>query len=194
MEEQDEGYIHTIIIDPYITIAWKIPKVITPIELKAMSSKVNKLFNLSEVQIIEQSTSTAKRKYGGHWTDALKEKTKELYGKGTKPKEIAKAIYEMSGDTYFSNTSGVHSQLNYLKRKGFLNGKKTVTPRRTRNIMGINKRFSAEDIAEIISIWGSGKKTSVEVRDALNEKMSKSYSKKQITDKLYQLKVKGMIK
>lgn len=47
---------HTIEVDEYTNVTLKIPKVLTPIELKSLMMKANKLFNLSEVPMRVESS------------------------------------------------------------------------------------------------------------------------------------------
>ena len=57
---EDDLIEHIIDVDEYISITLKIPKVLTPMGLKALTVKANKLFNLSEVPLVDSK----KRQYG----------------------------------------------------------------------------------------------------------------------------------
>jgi hypothetical protein len=54
-QETIEKISHKIIIDEYIEVTLKIPKVITAMGLKALMLKANKLFNLSDALVEETS-------------------------------------------------------------------------------------------------------------------------------------------
>lgn len=209
-DEKEEMLTHMIIIDEFMTLEWKIPKVITPLQLKAMNSRVNKLFNLSEVPISDD------QEYTHHWKPELKDKLVELYNQGEKAIPIANILLEISGDSYFSQPNVVHQQINYLKKIGRITHRKytkrngnvqnvieqvpqvpqetKVVEKDIRNKEGINKRFTEEEVAQIIALWGEGKKSSVEIRDEFQTRFGKLFSRKQVGDKLYSLKKKGMIK
>jgi len=51
--EEKEVVEHLIKIDEFLTVTIKIPKVMTAIDFKGLSSKANKIFNLSEVPMID---------------------------------------------------------------------------------------------------------------------------------------------
>jgi hypothetical protein len=217
MEEEKsiEMLTHIIFIDEYMRLEWRIPKVITPLQLKAMNSKVNKLFNLSEVQIAEDqaqpitkiSQSYIKkrkyRKYGdSHWTQELKEKLKEMYNQGMVGVPIAKALLEISGDSYFNDINVVYQQINYLKKQGIIKRRKRgqnvrqLVPQETGvgNKFGTNKSFSPDEINVMIELWNSGIKSCPEITQKLNERTGKAYTYRQVVNKIYGLKVKGLIK
>lgn len=127
----EEILTHTIVLDDYIKIEWKIPKVITPLQLKAMSSKINRLFNLSEVQIVSEPSGDKqvettepvqdleRAEVMSKWTPELKTKVKKLYLKGLKPMAIAKEMYAFTKDEYFRPVNVIYQQLNYLKKVKF---------------------------------------------------------------------------
>jgi len=198
-DENNEMLSHKIVIDNFMTLEWKIPKVITPLELKAMSSKVNKLFNLSEVQVSDDTTYYSRN----HWKPEIKDKLIELFNQGEKAIPISKTLYEMTGDSYFSQTNVVHQQINYLKKIGRLNRRsynhKNVSPepikvpQETKVERNTGRVFTPEIISQMIVLWNEGKKTPIEIRDEF-EKDGILFSNKQVGDKLYNLKTKGLIK
>jgi hypothetical protein len=202
-EEKPEMLSHILVIDDNMILEWKIPKVITPLQLKAMVSKVNKLFNLSEVQIVEEQPQPKMRKTNGHWTVDTKDKVMSMYLQGSKPRQIAETLYEMTNDPYFKDTKVVHQQLNYLKSMGHLDSTKRENVReepenvpqeiKVKGKKTMNIVFNESDITRIVGLWVSGKRTAKVIMDELNRQTGKDFTIKQVQDKLYQLKVKGVI-
>jgi len=97
---------HEIKIDDNIIVKMNIPKVLTAIELKALMHKANKLFNLSEVTIVD-----TKRKYVSR---NKKDYTKidDLIHKGHTISKIAKKMG--------MSNQGVSNRKYALKKKGEL--------------------------------------------------------------------------
>ena len=74
-ETQEELLDHIIEVDQYTSLTIKIPKVMTPMDLKALMHKANKIFNISEVTITGTSVDRPKRV---KFTDAIRAKMYEL--------------------------------------------------------------------------------------------------------------------
>ena len=93
MEESvDEELIaHTVNVDKYTELTLKIPKVMTALDLKSLTLKANKIFNLSEVPLVsrkQSSSSNGDTKF--YFTDALDGKLYKLRETNKKPwKQIA---------------------------------------------------------------------------------------------------------
>lgn len=69
---------HEIIIDEYITTSIMIPERMTALEFKAITTKANKLFNISDVPIVAttRQTNNSKRK---NFTKADRDLIAKLY-------------------------------------------------------------------------------------------------------------------
>lgn len=111
---------HQIKIDDFMLLEWKIPRVITPLELKAMTFKINKLFNIAEVSITEESEDKKISYTSGKWTPELEKKLITLFNQGVKPIPIGEELAEMTGDKYFSIRGTIYHKIAYLKRTGRL--------------------------------------------------------------------------
>ena len=77
---------HEIVIDEHIKVTLMIPKKLSALELKALMVKSNKLFNLSEVPIIN------KKKYNHIFSDNMIRDIKALHNKGLKGKAITNEL------------------------------------------------------------------------------------------------------
>lgn len=60
MNENKEIVTHTVVIDEFLELKWKIPLVISAIQLKAMSYKIDKLFKISETPISDEEVEATK--------------------------------------------------------------------------------------------------------------------------------------
>jgi hypothetical protein len=76
---------HEVVVDDYITVKLKIPKVLTAMDLKGLMMKTNKLFNMSEVAIQQPST---RKKYVKFSDDIKDEIARLAYKENLKPKQI----------------------------------------------------------------------------------------------------------
>ncbi len=56
---------HTIVVDEHVEVTLKIPKVMNALELKSLSTKATKLFNLAEVPIVNNKTR------GNGWSNQM---------------------------------------------------------------------------------------------------------------------------
>ena len=58
---EEELVEHIVDIDQYVSVTLKIPKVMTALELKGLTMKANKLFNLAEVPIVQEGSKGLQR-------------------------------------------------------------------------------------------------------------------------------------
>jgi hypothetical protein len=108
-ELTDELVEHKIVIDEYTELNLKIPKFLTPIELKALMVKANKIFNISDVPIAQQSLVNGGRK-SRLWDS---EKDSSLY-RMKKNNTPWSEIEERIGIT----KQKCHGRISYLKKHG----------------------------------------------------------------------------
>lgn len=201
MAENKEMLMHTIRIDNFMTLEWQIPKEITPLELKAMSYKINKLFNISEVDIVEEPKTSeevneviSKKKLGGKsgkWTEELTAKVIELYNDGLTATPIAEILTKMTGDTYFDRIH-IETKIKTLRNNKLVTSNLGKRPQHTEQARGI--RFEAEDINRLKDIWQSGIRVCSNVRNEMQTKYNRSFNTTAIANKLWQMKKNGMIK
>jgi hypothetical protein len=108
--DKDELITHTVKIDKYIELNLNIPKVMTPMELKALTTKANKIFNLAEVPIVEKKKRGlyGRNGYFKPHMDAQLYKLREIQHKSWG--KIAKIMNE--------DKDRVNKRVYYLKNKG----------------------------------------------------------------------------
>ncbi len=99
---------HKIKIDEYTELTLKIPDVMTPIELKALMYKANKIFNLSDVPIIEKNYQTTSRH--GRFNYEMKQKLYKL-------KEINKVDWKIIEDELGISKNVCMRHISYLKTR-----------------------------------------------------------------------------
>lgn len=111
MEEQSVELVdHKVEIDKYTELTLKIPKVMTALELKALTVKANKIFNLSEVPLV------AKRSYRSD-SDRVQftgELDKQIY----KHREIGKLAWDEIAKDMKIAENKLQTRMYRLKREG----------------------------------------------------------------------------
>ena len=186
--QQRETISHQIVLDPFMILEWKIPKVITPLELKAMSYKINKLFNLSEVQMVAEKESpkvnNTKEKGKTHWTDDLVKELIRLNESGISPKGISKRLYEMTGDPYYKDVVRIKNKIYYETAKLTSKPKGKVKEK---------SMFSIRQVLDTIAeIYNSGMHDKHDIRKELHGR-GIPLSKNQVKSKIIYLKKTGKI-
>jgi len=212
--EMDRQYIeHFIDIDEMLELKMKIPKRLNALELKALMTKADKLFKLSEVQISATTPIGQIRDVRTYaksmWNDEFLRILVTMKDNGAKVPQIGKKLNKLSNSTYFKNKR-CWSKLNYLTKYGLINkyrGKAPVTntevPQEmkvssTNNVShkkgGFRQKIYTDEIITKMKEFYYSVKNSTKVKDELNKHFGTKFNSKQISDKLYQLKMKGEIK
>jgi len=192
---------HQIIIDDFMVLEWKISKQITPIELMAMVSKVNKLFKLSDVPIAEEQRqeqpqqqhdfNTRKK---SKWTDEIRNHLIQLYNDGGTARVISKTLKSVYGN-YFTEQHTTW-QLAYLKKIGVIQkrGKKNVTesPQEVKVKTYRKSKVTPEASNMIKTMYQAGEQDIIILRDRVNKALNLSLGKKQVYHIIYyMIKIKG---
>lgn len=216
MEEQ-EYYEHYIDIDEMMELKLKIPKHLNVLELKALMVKTDKLFKVSEVKIVKNSIAGQRR------SEAISYRKQNIFKKDVlidivnlnerkiDVPVITKYLNDKYGKKYGLKVPSkrVHTKIWYLKNKSknydtFYNPDyevdleeiNKIIPSKRKYTRKVNKPYSkySNEITNTMIIRVEMGETSKEVRDFINKKYETNFSKKQIADKIYQLRKKGVIK
>jgi len=191
MHEENEFYIHKIIIDHSLTIEWKLPKTLTALEMKAVSFKINKLFNIAEVSISSEEESAPEKKSEKNfvtWSPEFTEELKRLYNKGLKPKEIMREMKKFTGDSHFGKKLVIYHRIAYLKKTKELSKRPKSVDGVQRTFYGKKGIYSDEQLTDLKSMKDMPDK---DIRDRINEKYQTNFSLSQIASKVWKIKHEG---
>lgn len=181
---------HQIKIDEFMTLDWKIPRVITPLELKAMTFKINKLFNIAEVSISSEEESAPEKKSEKNfvtWSPEFTEELKRLYNKGLKPKEIMREMKKFTGDSHFGKKLVIYHRIAYLKKTKELSKRPKSVDGVQRTFYGKKGIYTDDQINDMRELIAKGLSDGF-IRDELNQKHGTKFSKTQIASKVWKLK------
>jgi hypothetical protein len=94
---------HKVVIDDHVEVTLKIPKVMSALELKGLTTKATKLFNLAEVPIVQKKPVQKKpvqKKNGYGWTPEMDAKLMQMKREGKSLRAIGQAIGRSDATVY----------------------------------------------------------------------------------------------
>lgn len=178
MPEMEKELIeHKIVIDEYMTATLKIPKVLTAMELAALMAKAKKMFNISDAQI-EQPSMRKKSTSDYIVVPITKEQEREILSTfDTKMSDEEKD--EMAEKYGYATRQKLYSKYQNLKKK-YKDGTPKKSKRKGRYIWTEAKEKKLKKLYKTIP--------NTEIAEKFGLK------RRQIQDKLYELKKKRIIK
>jgi len=217
MNGLDRKYIeHFVDIDEMMELKIKIPERLDALELKALMSKADKLFKLSEVQIIseQREPKTYKRNKDGYfrWNEELITKLVEMKDKGFKVPQISQHLCSIANDDYFT-TKRCWGKLGYIQTHNLwkkYRGQKVPQEIKVSSVPDVKttnvatkpkklfpkgqfvKKFTEQMKDSIKHHYAQGKK-SKELTELLNEEFNQNFTAKQVADKINYMKRQGVI-
>lgn len=117
VQREDDSVLisHTVQVDDYTELTLRIPKVMSALELKALTSKANKIFNLAEVPLTAKNQNT--RKYSESRLTFTPRMDSDIY----KHREISKLAWDEIAKMMKLPQSTVQNRMYRLKGKKMWN-------------------------------------------------------------------------
>lgn len=202
---------HTIYIDEYLEARLKIPKQLTALDLKALMSKANKMFNLAEVPIVQKTTQPQTGTIGGRkeatrWTKEIRLDMARLKIDGYNAYEIVSYLRQKYG--IYVTKQRVNSQIHSLKNRKGNEWSKLLNKARKMDSIKIDRQKSDYKKRGTVRKYISWKKEWVDdlmllrnsglsyrlVTKRLNEKHNLQLKMKQVGKKAWSVKNKSLWK